>query len=289
MSVAAEAETRAGGRGRKGRSAPYPAPPPCRHGRRAAMRAAGPVPVPGGGSAPAPAPRLPRGGRGVRRARPSFVDESLFGRPAGARPPPPAFAPPWAAAVAAPGGGGSPRPRSKCRLRSHAPSFCDETLFGAKAEAPAWAAPWMRKEDVAKLHPLLWSPPPAPRNQPGLTPRSSETPLRAVHPPASVSPATAGSEVGREGKSCVWKRPASHPGSGRGRSQSLGRLHAPSDGLRPASDNLRTERCKNQSPPTAPATPRGPLVRGRSKSASRPPLARTSKAVGGCQARPPWK
>ncbi|NXK05476.1 RITA1 protein, partial [Herpetotheres cachinnans] len=181
------------------------------------------------------------------------------------------------------------------RSRSHTPSFCDESLFGAKPEGPAWAAPCMRKEDVAKLHPLLWSPPPVPRNRPSLSPRSRETPLRAVHPPAPAPPATAASETGRKGKSCVWKRPESNSCSkgqgapGRGRSQSLSRLNTPSDGLRLASDNLKTEKCKNQSPPTAPATPRGPLMRGRSKSVSGPPLAGNSKAVGGCKPRPPWK
>ncbi|NXJ48583.1 RITA1 protein, partial [Spizaetus tyrannus] len=181
------------------------------------------------------------------------------------------------------------------RLRSHTPSFCDETLFGTKPEGPAWAAPWMRKEDVAKLHPLLWSPPPAPRNQPSLCPRSREMPLRAVHPPTPASPATEGFEAGREGKSCVWKHPESGSfpeGRGvpcRGRSRSVSRLNTPSDGLRLASDNLKTERCKNQSPATAPATPRGPLMRGRSKSVSGPPLARNSTAAGGCKPRPPWK
>ncbi|NXL02099.1 RITA1 protein, partial [Mesembrinibis cayennensis] len=243
-------------------------------------------------------PRLPRGGRarGVRRARASFVDESLFGSPAGARPAPPAFAPPWAAAAPPPPpGGGGPRPRSKCRLRSHTPSFCDESLFGAKPEGPAGAAPWMRKEEVAKLHLLLWSPPPAPRSQPGLAPRARQTPLRAVHPPAPASPSASGSEGGPEGKSCVWKRPEGDVGSesqgaaGRGRSQSLSRLKASSDGLCRASNNAKTERCKTQSPPTAPATPRGPLMRGRSKSMSGPSVATSSKAVGGCKPRPPWK
>ncbi|XP_074897922.1 RBPJ-interacting and tubulin-associated protein 1 [Buteo buteo] len=288
--AAAAAEARGGGAEPEG-AEPVTAPAP---GQCAAMRAAGPVS--GGGSAPAPVPQLPRTGRGrgVRRARASFVDESLFGSPAGARPVPPGFAPPWAAAVAAAPAAG-PRPRSKCRLRSHTPSFCDETLFGTKPEGPAWAAPWMRKEDVAKLHPLLWSPPPAPRNQPSLCPRSREMPLRAVHPPTSASPATEGFEAGREGKSCVWKHPESgscSEGQGapcRGRSQSLSRLNAPSDGLRLASDNLKTERCKKQSPATAPATPRGPLMRGRSKSMSGPPLARNSTAAGGCKPRPPWK
>ncbi|KAM6378049.1 LOW QUALITY PROTEIN: RBPJ-interacting and tubulin-associated protein 1 [Pluvialis apricaria] len=301
MSVRAEA--RGGGRGRKGRSQarPRPAPPrrpaawPC-----AAMRAAVPAaaPAPGGGGS-APAARLPRGGpgRGPRRARASFVDESLFGSPAGARPAPPAFAPPWAAAATAvvPGSSG-PRPRSgKYRLRSHTPSFCDESLFGAKPPGPAWAPPWMRKEDIAKLHPLLWSPPPAPRNQSSLSPRCRETSVRALASSAPASPAAAAFEVGHKGKSCLWKRPESGSCSegrdapGRGRSQSLSRLSTPSDGLCLASHNPKTERHKNQSPPTAPATPRGPLMRGRSKSVSGPPLARSSAAAGGCKPRPPWK
>ncbi|NXE72112.1 RITA1 protein, partial [Cochlearius cochlearius] len=179
------------------------------------------------------------------------------------------------------------------RLRGRAPSFCDETLFGAQPEGPAWAAPWMRKEDVAKLHPLLWSPPPAPRNQPGLSPRARETPLRAVHPRAPAS--AAGAEPGSEGEACLGERPGSDLGSegrgapGRGRSQSLSRLNASSGRVRLASGNTETERCKIQSPATAPATPRGPLTRGRSKSISGPSLAMNSKAVGGCKPRPPWK
>ncbi|NXJ97059.1 RITA1 protein, partial [Corythaixoides concolor] len=181
------------------------------------------------------------------------------------------------------------------RLRSHTPSFCDESLFGAKPEGPAWAATWMRKEDVAKLHPLLWSPPPAPRKQPGLSPRSTETPLRAIHPRAPASPAAVGLEAGCKGKPCVWKRPESNSGSeGRGaprreRSQSLSRLNTPSDRLCLASDSPKTGRCKNQSPLTAPPTPRGPLMRGRSKSVCGHPLARSSTMVGGCKPRPPWK
>ncbi|KAM6246860.1 LOW QUALITY PROTEIN: RBPJ-interacting and tubulin-associated protein 1 [Porphyrio hochstetteri] len=282
MSVGA-AEAR-GGRARKGRGSAGPARP----GRRVAMRAAGPAPGGGPGSAPAA-----RRGRGSRRARPSFVDESLFGSPAGARPAPPGFAPPWA--VAAPPGSGGPRPRSKCRLRSHTPSFCDESLFGAKPQGPARAVPWLRKEDVAKLHPLLWSPPPAPRSQPGLAPRRRAAPLRAVHPPAPESPAPAGAGAGCKGRSCAWERPESHLGSEgwgarrRGCSQSLSRLNTPSDGLCPGSDNPRTERCKNQSPVTAPATPRGCVTRGRSQSTSRLSLARCSMAAGGCKPQPPWK
>ncbi|XP_055557607.1 RBPJ-interacting and tubulin-associated protein 1 [Falco cherrug] len=231
-----------------------------------------------GDSAPAAARQPPRG---LRRARASFVDESLFGSPAGARPPPPGFAPPWAAR-------GGPRPRSRCRPRSHTPSFCDESLFGARA-------PRMREADVAKLHPLLWSPPPAPQDQPGLAARSRGTPLRAAHPPAPASPPTAGFETSPTGKSCGWKRPESNSCStgrgapGRGRAQSLCWLSTPSDGLHLASDNLKTEKCRKRSPATAPVTPPGPLMRGRSKSVSGPSLASSSKAAGGCKPRPPWK
>ncbi|NXK97783.1 RITA1 protein, partial [Formicarius rufipectus] len=178
------------------------------------------------------------------------------------------------------------------RSRSHALSFCDESLFGAKPQGPAWAAPWMRKEDIAKLHTLLWSPPPAPRNQSGLSPHSTGTPLRAVHPPASAPPATVGSEPGHEGQSGGWKCPQSNARSqgwrapGRGRSQSVSRLSAPLDRLHRASDSLGTERWKNQSAPATPATSRGPLMRGRSRSLSRPPVARNAKSAGGCKPRP---
>ncbi|NXG10757.1 RITA1 protein, partial [Sakesphorus luctuosus] len=181
------------------------------------------------------------------------------------------------------------------RSRSHAPSFCDESLFGAKPQGPAWAAPWMRKEDIAKLHTLLWSPPPAPRSQPGLSSHSKGTPLRAVHPPASAPAATAGTEPGHKGKSGSWKCPESNACSegwcapARGRSQSVSRLSAPLDRLHLASDSIGTDRWKNQSAPTTPATSERPLMRGRSKSLSGPPVARNAKAAGGCKPRPPWK
>ncbi|NXF28997.1 RITA1 protein, partial [Nyctibius bracteatus] len=186
----------------------------------------------------------------------------------------------------------APSRLSPCRVRSHTPSFCDESLFGARPEGP-WAAPRGTKEDVARLHALLWSPPPpAPRSQRGLAPRAGETPLRPAPPPA---PAAAGPEGGFEGKACAWQRPQgavgpAGPGApGRGWSQSLSRLNTPSGGLCLAAANPKTERGKNQSPPTAPATPRGPLLRGRLKSMSGPSLATSSKAAGGCKPRPPWK
>ncbi|NXR95252.1 RITA1 protein, partial [Hypocryptadius cinnamomeus] len=178
------------------------------------------------------------------------------------------------------------------RSRSHAPSFCDESLFGAKPQGPAWAAPRMRKEDVAKLHSLLWSPPPAPQKQPGLSPHCRGTPLRAVHPPASAPPAT--SEPGHKERLCGWRHPRSDAcpkgwaAPGRGRSQSVSRLSAPPDKIH-LSSNLGTQRWKNQSAPTTPAAPQGPLVRGRSNSLSGSPVPKNAKAAGGCTARPPWK
>ncbi|NXA64983.1 RITA1 protein, partial [Mohoua ochrocephala] len=178
------------------------------------------------------------------------------------------------------------------RSRSHAPSFCDESLFGAKPQGPARIAPRMRKEDVAKLHTLLWSPPPALRNQPGLSPRCRGTPLRAVHPPTSAPPAA--SEPGHKEKSCGWRQPSSDACSrgcgapGRGRSQSVVRLSTPPDRIR-LSSNLGTERWKNQSTPTTPAAPQGPPMRGRSNSVSGPPVLGNAKAASGCKPRPPWK
>ncbi|NXO00827.1 RITA1 protein, partial [Rhinopomastus cyanomelas] len=207
----------------------------------------------------------------ARRARASFVEESLFGSPAGVRSAPPSFDPPWTAKAAAPGSG--PRPGGRCRLRSHAPSFCDEALFGARH----------RRLDVARLQPLLWSPPPAPR--------ARETPLRALHGHDPALPVVAGSQRGSEGESCAdsdscsqgWGAP------GRGRSQSLSRLNTHLDRLRPAANTPKAEKSKTLRPLTAPATPRGPLIRGQSQSVSGTPRARSPMAVDGCKRRPPWK
>uniref|UniRef100_A0A8C5TR64 RBPJ-interacting and tubulin-associated protein 1 n=1 Tax=Malurus cyaneus samueli TaxID=2593467 RepID=A0A8C5TR64_9PASS len=229
----------------------------------------------------------PSPGAGVLRG------ESLFGRPAGARSPPPAFLRPGRLrgsrcrrlpardSVQVSDISGPSTPPARARSRSHAPSFCDESLFGAKPQGPAWAAPRMRKEDVAKLHTLLWSPSPAPRNQPGLSPHSRGTPLRAVHPPASAP-------------SYGWRHPRSDACSegwgaaGRGRSQSVSRLSTTPDRIH-LSSGLSTERWKNQSALTTPAAPQGPLMRGRSNSVSGSPVLRNAKAAGGCKPRPPWK
>ncbi|XP_010212980.1 PREDICTED: RBPJ-interacting and tubulin-associated protein 1 [Tinamus guttatus] len=171
-------------------------------------------------------------------------------------------------------------------LKSHTPSYCDESLFGTKREDPAWAASWMKREDVAKLRPLLWSPSSAPRHQPGLSSRSKETPLRAIHPQAPASLALGDLSTEGRGKSYIWRRRESGLDSegwgapNRGRSQSLTRLNA---------GNTKTEKHKNQCPATAPATPRSSLMRVRSSSVSAPSFTRNSKAAGVCKPRPPWK
>ncbi|XP_028680060.1 RBPJ-interacting and tubulin-associated protein 1-like [Erpetoichthys calabaricus] len=51
------------------------------------------------------------------------------------------------------------RKKNKYRLKSHSPSYCDESLFGPLLEPPSWEAPWSKKEDTFKVRPLLWYPP----------------------------------------------------------------------------------------------------------------------------------
>ncbi|XP_012869983.1 PREDICTED: RBPJ-interacting and tubulin-associated protein 1 [Dipodomys ordii] len=143
------------------------------------------------------------------KARESYVDETLFGSPAGTRPAPPDFDPPWvqkknrsrgsstgvSQASAAPGCSeatpcrGStptltPRKKNKYRLIRHTPTFCDESLFGPPPGGVRCEASRMAKGDPAKLHALFWTPPATPRS--GHSPRPRNTPLRAVHP-ASTS------------------------------------------------------------------------------------------------------
>ncbi|XP_037367017.1 RBPJ-interacting and tubulin-associated protein 1 isoform X1 [Talpa occidentalis] len=150
------------------------------------------------------------------KAKASYVDETLFGSPAGARLAPPDFDPPWVEKVnrtkgvgtetsRASGANGScettssrgstptltPRKKNKYRLISHTPSYCDESLFGSRPKGTSWEAPWMAKADAAKLHTLFWTPPATPRGS--HSPRSRETPVRAIHPtgPSKTGPGVA--------------------------------------------------------------------------------------------------
>ncbi|XP_012586584.1 PREDICTED: RBPJ-interacting and tubulin-associated protein 1 isoform X2 [Condylura cristata] len=159
---------------------------------------------------------LPQQHRSRVKAKASFVDETLFGSPAGARLAPPDFDPPWVekvnrtkgvgtAASRVSGARGScettssragtptlaPRKKNKYRLISHTPSYCDESLFGSRPKGTSWETPWMAKEDAAKLHTLFWTPPATPRGS--HSPRPRETPVRAIHPngPSKTEPGVA--------------------------------------------------------------------------------------------------
>ncbi|KAM3826222.1 RBPJ-interacting and tubulin-associated protein 1 isoform 1-T2 [Vipera latastei] len=131
---------------------------------------------------------LQRKGRVYRnKATASFVDESLFGSQGKHPSSSPEFKPPWKEArgqrpllwspettqvdsspLKSPQPVSTPRKRNKYRLKSHTPSYCDETLFGSKSGGQEWTASWATREDVAKLRPLLWTPPSAPRDRPVL-------------------------------------------------------------------------------------------------------------------------
>ncbi|XP_011953265.3 RBPJ-interacting and tubulin-associated protein 1 isoform X2 [Ovis aries] len=112
-----------------------------------------------------------RGRSGYRvKVRPSYVDETLFGSPAGTRPAPPDFDPPWMKKANRPRGVGTgvsqalgangscestsssgstptltPRKKNKYRLISHTPSYCEESLFGSRPEGAGWEAKWMAR------------------------------------------------------------------------------------------------------------------------------------------------
>ncbi|XP_021268843.1 RBPJ-interacting and tubulin-associated protein 1 [Numida meleagris] len=198
---------------------------------------------------------------------------------------------------AAAGRRNSPRAGGRWRLRSRTPSYCDESLFGTRPGQPAWALR-MGRADVAKLHSLLWSPPPAPRCEPGLPSSSRCTLLPAGRPPDLAERAAAGSGATRRGRSCVCEhlegcsdagvRAAPPRGCSRslGRSQSLSRLNASSDRPRLASGNARAERRENQG---SPAASTAPPKWTRSKNVCGPPSAGNSLAGCGCKAKPPWR
>ncbi|XP_063769381.1 RBPJ-interacting and tubulin-associated protein 1 isoform X2 [Pseudophryne corroboree] len=104
---------------------------------------------------------------------------------------------------------GTPRKKNQYRVKSHTPSYCDESLFGPKVEDCGWEAPWVKKEDTIRIRPLLWSPPPIVRPQ-SSKPNTKQLPLRAVHPPDSRT-----SALGmHEKKGNFWKPPESDSDSG---------------------------------------------------------------------------
>ncbi|XP_042668898.1 RBPJ-interacting and tubulin-associated protein 1 [Centrocercus urophasianus] len=181
-----------------------------------------------------------------------------------------------------------PRAGSRWRSRSRAPSYCDESLFGSRQPARVLR---MGRADVAKLHSLFWSPPPAPRRQPGLPCGPASGPLPAARPPDLAERPVAGSGTARRGRPGVCEHlegcadagvRAASPG---GCLRSLGRPNASSDRPRLALGRAEAERRELRGSPAAAATP--------------PPRARPKSACGhsagsctagrGCKAKPPWR
>ncbi|XP_023059702.1 RBPJ-interacting and tubulin-associated protein 1 isoform X1 [Piliocolobus tephrosceles] len=248
-----------------------------------------------------------RGGYRVK-ARPSYVDETLFGSPASTRPTPPDFDPPWVEkanrsrdvgkeASKALGAKGScettpsrgstptltPRKKNKYRLISHTPSYCDESLFGSRSEGASFGAPRMAKGDAAKLRALFWTPPATPRGS--HSPRPREAPLRAIHPagPSKTEPGAAADsqKLSMDGlhSSCPLRRGLSH---------SLTHLNVPSTG-HPATSASHTNGPQDLRPSTSGVTFRSPLVTSRARSVSISVPA-TPRRVGATQKpKPPWK
>ncbi|XP_070619197.1 RBPJ-interacting and tubulin-associated protein 1 [Erythrolamprus reginae] len=234
---------------------------------------------------------LQRKGRIYRiKAMPSFVDESLFGNQGKHQPSGLEFEPPWKEAkthgqkpllwspetrqldsgpLKSPQSISTPRKRNKYRLKSHTPSYCDETLFGSKPGGHEWSASWATREDVAKLRPLLWTPPSAPRDRPVLS----------HHPPKVTSTGMDRFEAG----SSFWKPPENSPNVAaqivrRPRSQSITGLYDASDRFRPARFNKQ----EDQRTPTASS---GARLTPRSKGLPGFP-ARTTTL---CPEKPPWR
>ncbi|XP_032096372.1 LOW QUALITY PROTEIN: RBPJ-interacting and tubulin-associated protein 1 [Sapajus apella] len=242
------------------------------------------------------------------KARPSYVDESLFGSPAGTRPTPQDFDPPWVEkanrtrgvgkeASKALGAKGScettpsrdstltltPRKKNRYRLISHTPSYCDESLFGSRSEGASFKAPRMAKGDAAKLRALFWTPPATPRGS--HSPRPREAPLRAVHPagPSKTEPWVAADSQ----KLSMDGLRSSHP-LRRGLSRSLTHLNLPSTG-HPATSAPHTNRPQDPRPSTSGVTFRSPLVTSRARSVSISVPATPRQGGATQKPKPPWK
>ncbi|KAM8816309.1 RBPJ-interacting and tubulin-associated protein 1 [Rhynchonycteris naso] len=246
-----------------------------------------------------------RGGHLVK-ARASYVDETLFGSPAGTRPTPPDFDPPWVKASRTKGvsteaswasgvnrscettsSRGStptltPRKKNKYRLISHTPSYCDESLFGSRPKGTSWEAPGMVKGDAAKLHTLFWTPPATPR---GHSPHSRETPLRAIHP---AGPSKTEPRVKPDSRKLSVDRIDSPRPPRRERSHSLTHLDVPSMG-RPPTSGPHTSGPRDPRPSTLGVTFRSPLVTPRAHSVSVLEPATPRRGGGAQKPKPPWK
>ncbi|XP_054852994.1 RBPJ-interacting and tubulin-associated protein 1 [Eublepharis macularius] len=258
--------------------------------------------------------QLHRRGRNSYRAKPSYVDETLFGSHAGHQTMVMQFDPPWVekepgsgrpllwspAATRWEDNGGpskapaplsTPRKKNKYRLKSRTPSYCDETLFGTKSGGQDGAIPWM-KEDAAKLHPLLWTPPTASRNHSNLSSRQKEKPLRAVHREMPRSQETERFEA-QDRECSFWKHLENNSEDGKlsaldwAGNWPISRVYSASDTFQPPVTGSRTNRQQVRHLPDASMAP--PVSRPCSKGISGSLSGRLSRATGSCKPRPPWK
>eukprot|EP00062_Callorhinchus_milii_P016767 gi/632968407/ref/XP_007900509.1/ PREDICTED: RBPJ-interacting and tubulin-associated protein 1 [Callorhinchus milii] len=263
------------------------------------------------------------------KAKMSYVDESLFGRSNGLQSPVPEFEPPWVSkpqtepqqpllwspvTINSPNrrtangetnpipvpskSGGTPTKKNKYRLKSHTPSYCDESLFGSKQDSPVWEAPWTAKENKVKIRPLLWSPITLKINSSAFHAGSTKNASPQAHPVKALSPDTGGSSSGfvaeYRGKTDFWKRPDSNASSvattTRGRSQSLTRWQQAPTQLGAVSSLLNSSRNAERlycRPTSAFAGLSEPQHCGRRRSGSASSVR--PKMMDSRKPNPPWK
>ncbi|XP_043924373.1 RBPJ-interacting and tubulin-associated protein 1 [Protopterus annectens] len=268
-------------------------------------------------------------GAGYRvKSETSYVDETLFGTSCRAQTRVVNFNPPWVSSSNAPtprpllwspqskGPGelkstakavplqmptksstplSTPRKTNKYRLKSHSPSYCDESLFGPKPEDPGWEPPWVRKEDTISIRPLLWSPPASNKisSRPSST-RDRGVPMKAFHPD-TLDPRLTDLSEEYKGKTNFWKRPESDSGSNctitdQDKAQFVNRIQSSYKGTEKL-DTTRSkiEQCKTLYSANGNVTGHWNHYRPRSASASDSQSLGRSKIAVSLQTKRPWK
>ncbi|XP_060105025.1 RBPJ-interacting and tubulin-associated protein 1 [Heteronotia binoei] len=257
--------------------------------------------------------QVQRRGRNSYRAKASYVDETLFGSHAERQSSVVEFDPPWVdkqprpqrpllwspsasrcesdtGPLRAPVPPSTPR-KKNYRLKSRTPSYCDETLFGTKSGGQDGSVLWM-KEDTAKLHPLLWTPPSTSGNHPSLLSCQKEKPLKVIHRETPGSQQTEAFEAQYREHS-FWKDSEnnSHENNqdvlGWTGYQPIHRVYSASETFQPPKTDSRINRQQDCHLPDASVA--SPRSRPRSKGVSRSSSARLSRAASSCKPRPPWK
>ncbi|XP_048369619.1 RBPJ-interacting and tubulin-associated protein 1 [Sphaerodactylus townsendi] len=267
--------------------------------------------------------QVQRRSKNTYRAKASYVDETLFGSHAAPQAAVMGFDPPWvnkkpgpqrpllwspaatrweadSGSSKAPGPPSTPRKKNKYRLKSRTPSYCDETLFGAKSGGQNEAIPWMKKEEAARLHSLLWTSPPTSRNHSSLSSCQKEKSPRAIHRETPRSWQTDGFEA-QYGEHPFWKIPENNSDEddrdalGWAGYHPISRTYSASDTFQPPETHPRSNRQQDRDLPDASVAfsgskphPKG-IVGPPSARLSGPLSARLSRATGSCKPRPPWK